>query len=96
MLLILAEIIVVTLTGDNGLLKKLSTAKKKRRIFSSRKNKSRSGFVSCKIWNDKKLVHNFIPCYRYSDEKPGLFDTVEGKFYTNQANGDDFTVGSEV
>ena len=33
------------------------------------------------------IVRNFIPCYRKSDNEIGLYDTVEGKFYTNQGTG---------
>ena len=34
------------------------------------------------------LVHNFIPAIRNSDNKPGMLDTVCGRFYTNQGSGE--------
>ena len=38
---------------------------------------------SAKIWNGSNIVRNYIPCYRNRDKVPGLYDLVEGKFYTN-------------
>lgn len=50
----------------------------------------------CKIWDGNyKLVRNFIPCYRKSDNVIGLFDIVNQQFYTNQGTGT-FTKGSNV
>jgi hypothetical protein len=37
----------------------------------------------------------FIPCYRKFDSKPGMYDPVEGKFYTNAGTGE-FVVGPDV
>lgn len=52
---------------------------------------------SFQIYNNDSLVLDFIPCKRKSDNKPGLYDTVEGKFYTNQnTSGDDFVTGDNV
>lgn len=42
-----------------------------------------------------KLQRHFIPCYRKSDNKPGLFDIVEQKFYINQGTGE-FLVGNPI
>lgn len=33
------------------------------------------------------LEGNFVPCYRKSDNKPGLYDTVRNQFYTNAGTG---------
>lgn len=49
-----------------------------------------------KIYDSDVLVREFIPCYRKSDEKPGLYDTVSNEFYINQGTGDDFTKGPDV
>ena len=53
-----------------------------------------------KLYRNGNLVKNFIPCYKKAenseDNKPGLYDIVEGKFYTNQGTGEDFTVGNDV
>lgn len=41
------------------------------------------------------LKHCFVPCYRNSDNKPGMYDTVTGTFYTNAGTGE-FSVGPAV
>lgn len=43
---------------------------------------------SCSITINNDIVRNFIPCYRKSDNKPGLYDTVTKEFYTNQGTGE--------
>ena len=48
-----------------------------------------------KIWHNDEMVRNFIPAYSELDNKVGLYDTVEGKFYTNQGTGD-FIPGPDV
>ena len=63
----------------------------------------------CKIYNNNNLVRDFVPCKSAiavtnadGDTVPantkGLYDLVEGKFYTNQNTSslDDFTAGPEV
>lgn len=48
------------------------------------------------VWDaDGELVGNFIPCYRRSDNVAGLYDTVEGGFYTNSGSGT-LGVGQDV
>ena len=51
----------------------------------------------CKLYSYDKyiLVRNFIPCYRKSDNKPGLYDLVNDVFYTNSGTGE-FTVGPDI
>ena len=49
----------------------------------------------CKIWEDGTLVRDYVPCYRKSDNVPGLFDKVENKFYENQGTVA-FTAGADV
>ena len=62
---------------------------------------------SCKIDEGITPVRNFIPCYSTTavtniDGKQcpsgtrGMYDTVEGKFYTNQGGGADFIAGPNV
>lgn len=41
-----------------------------------------------KIYENNNLVMHCIPCYRKSDEKPGLYDIVNNVFYTNQGTGE--------
>lgn len=49
----------------------------------------------CKIYDNNILVRDYIPCYRKSDGEVGLYDLVNGVFYTNQGTGA-FTYGSVV
>lgn len=42
---------------------------------------------SCKIYENDKIVRNFIPCYRKADEEIGLFDTVTKVFFVNLGAG---------
>ena len=49
----------------------------------------------CKIEKNGTLVRDFIPCYRKSDNKPGLYDLVTDTFFTNAGSGE-FTVGNPV
>ena len=44
-------------------------------------------FYSLKIYDNETLVRDFVPAMRKSDNVLGLYDKVEGKFYTNQGTG---------
>ena len=48
-----------------------------------------------KIYDGKKVSHNYIPALRKSDMKPGMFDKVTGNFYTNVGTGE-FKYGSII
>ena len=53
-----------------------------------------------KIWKasiiqEGKLERNFIPCYRKSDFKPGMYDLVYGVFYPNVGTNE-FIIGPVV
>lgn len=48
-----------------------------------------------KIWDNGKLIRNFVPCRHISDNKVGLYDLVEGKFYISP-NGVEFIGSDEV
>ena len=50
---------------------------------------------SMQIYDNNVLVRNYIPCYRKSDSVIGLYDTVNGVFYTNAGSGT-FTKGNDV
>ena len=41
-----------------------------------------------KIYDDRTLVRNFVPCIRKLDNKPGMYDTVSKTFYTNAGKGE--------
>ena len=49
-----------------------------------------------KIYNNEEKIRDFIPCYKKAenpeDNKPGLYDLVEGKFYINQGTKSDFVL----
>jgi len=42
---------------------------------------------SLKVYKEATMLANYIPCYRKSDGEIGLYDTVTGKFYTNEGTG---------
>lgn len=46
-------------------------------------------------WNDGRLVLCAVPCYRMADGVIGMYDTVNGVFYTNAGSGS-FTRGNEI
>lgn len=48
-----------------------------------------------KLYDNDILIRNFIPCYRKSDNKVGMYDLAEDKFYTNQGTGE-FLKGADV
>lgn len=68
-------------------------------LFAGNVNGTASNFsfiklYSCKIYDDNTLLRNFVPCYKNSDNKIGLYDTVNNVFYENQGTGN-FTYGAE-
>lgn len=49
------------------------------------------------MYDGDKVIRNFVPCVNSKTNQAGLFDLANKKFYTNQKDGDDFTVsGSEI
>lgn len=50
---------------------------------------------ACRITRGSVLLADFIPCYRKSDSKPGMYDLVSGTFFVNQGTGE-FAVGNDV
>lgn len=42
---------------------------------------------SLKFYEDNTIIRDFVPCYRKSDNEVGLYDLVNGVFYTNQGSG---------
>lgn len=44
----------------------------------------------CQIFNNAtgEMYRNFVPCIRKADDEAGLYDLVNGVFYTNQGTGD--------
>lgn len=52
---------------------------------------------SVSFYNNTTLEHigEYVPCYRKSDSKPGMYDLVTNTFFTNAGTGE-FTVGNNV
>lgn len=68
-------------------------------LFATNNNGSAYGYASAKlyalqIYDNGTLVRNFIP-YKNASGAVGLYDTVEGQFYTNAGTGS-FTAGPEI
>lgn len=59
--------------------------------YTETKNKIKFGI----IYEGGEVVCNLVPCYRKSDNKPGMYDLVTKTFFTNQGTGD-FIVGADV
>jgi hypothetical protein len=57
-------------------------------------NPSKMRLYSCKIYDNGTLVRDYVPCKNASGVI-GLYDAVNGKFYTNAGTGT-FIVGSDV
>lgn len=56
---------------------------------------SKAKMYNLKILDLDKLLGNFIPCYRKSDNEIGMYDTVSKTFFTNQGTGT-FLKGNDV
>ena len=54
-----------------------------------------SRFYKFEIYSGGKQKFNGMPCYRKSDNKPGMYDLVTRTFLTNAGSGE-FTVGNDV
>ena len=54
----------------------------------------RHKLYSCKIYNDGTLIRDFVPA-RNASGTLGLYDTVNGAFYTNAGSGT-FTAGADI
>ena len=84
----------LTLVQDNLVLTQsyngtTTTNAKNIYIFNSDANASyKNGTLyQAKITNNGTAIRDFIPCYRKSDGEIGLYDIVEGEFYTNKGTG---------
>lgn len=58
-------------------------------------NYSNIKLYSCKIYDNGTLVRDFVPCYRNSDNKVGLFDLANNVYYTITGTGS-FAKGSDT
>lgn len=50
---------------------------------------------SLEIYNGSELTRSLIPCYRINNSAAGMFDIVQGNFYTNAGTGT-FVVGPDA
>lgn len=50
---------------------------------------------SLKFYENGVLIRDFVPCYRKRDNEIGLYDLVEGVFYTNAGTGT-FLKGQDI
>jgi len=63
-------------------------------LFLSGSDYGKYKLFSCKLSKNGEIVRDFIPCIRKSDNEVGLYDLIEGTFYTNQGTGS-FSYNSE-
>lgn len=50
---------------------------------------------SFKMWQDGTIVRDFVPARQLSDDKVGMYDKVEGKFYSSAHDGYEFKGSDE-
>lgn len=50
---------------------------------------------SLKVSKNSVLLADYVPCYRKSDNRPGMYDLVLGKYYASES-GTDFIAGPKV
>ena len=86
--------------GTNALTNPLYVQTASIYLFAANNQGSASGPINgqifvCRITRGSVLSADFIPCYRKSDSKPGMYDLVSGEFFTNQGTGE-FLVGNDV
>ena len=92
---------ITSYTASNNLLTSLVYLLKRDNSYTKLK------LYGAKITTGGVLSRNFIPCYRISDNKTGLYDLITSEFYPNQATtefntgkkiqyGDDLALASEV
>lgn len=63
-------------------------------------NSAAEFFYGCiytfKIYEGNTLVRDYVPCYRNSDNKLGMYETVQGKFYTEASGSPAFALSSKA
>lgn len=48
---------------------------------------SKTRLYSLELYDGATLIRDFVPCYRISDGEIGLYDKINGVFYTNSGTG---------
>lgn len=69
-------------------------------LFARNSNGTAGNFCSAKLYffsisQNSVLKMMLVPCYRKSDSKPGMYDILNGVFFTNDGTGE-FSVGGNV
>lgn len=49
---------------------------------------AKAKYFGSRWWDGDTLIRNYIPCYRKSDGKVGMYDTVTKSFFTNAGTGE--------
>lgn len=82
---------------DGQIVSQHSTDRAGGRIYiaGNKHNQSTVRTFTAAIDDGNTVKRNFVPCYRNSDNKPGMYDTMTGTFYTNAGSGE-FSVGPAV
>ena len=68
------------------------------RLFMRHSNGTNAGYVSiyrATFNRGGTYIRDFVPCYRKSDNKPGMYDLVTKVFFTNAGNGE-FAIGPDI
>jgi hypothetical protein len=63
---------------------------------SNYKRFARMKCYSFKMWQDETMVRDFVPARQLSDNKVGMYDKVEGKFYSSAHEGYEFQGSDET
>lgn len=53
---------------------------------------------ACKMKNrtTNTVLRNYVPCYRKSDNEPGMYDLINNVFKPNEGTGSSFVIGIDV
>ncbi len=66
------------------------------RNYNGVTKKSKNRVYSLKITRNNAVIHNYIPCYRNSDNEVGMYDIVSNTFYTNDGTGNFIYGGTSI
>lgn len=66
------------------------------RYTSTYKHKGKIWTVEVSNGRTNAVYRRYVPCYRKADSKPGFYEVIRGKFFTNSGGSPDFGVGPDV
>lgn len=81
------------LIGSNTASSKITSANFY--LFLSGSDYGKYKLYSSQLYKNNELVRDFVPCYRKSDNVAGLYDIINGTFYTNAGSGT-FEIGPKI